>query len=161
MADEVVEKSPIQIADEAKAKANVADPYEYLATFPNAPSKAVVESLKTQAPNGTIRIFAMGKRVYLVRGISGLELLQVQGQIPENLGANLNPEARGAKIEAEVALMVSAKCVVWTSTTPDGKLSVEQLRGGSAGLPGTLFNLITWLSDFIDPESFQLMTAEL
>lgn len=155
------EKSQAQVADESKAQSNLVDPYDYLAKFPNAPTKAAIEAWKTQAPNGVIRIFALGKRVYLVRGLSGVELLHIQNQIPDNLGANLNPEARAAKIEAEVALMGSAKCIVWTSATPDGKLTVEQLRGGSAGLPSTMFNLITWLSDFIDPESFQLMSAEL
>lgn len=157
----LVEKSQAQVQDEVKAEKSLLDPYEYLATFPNAPTKAAVEALKSQAPNGTIRIFAVGKRVYLVRGISGLELQGIQGQIPENLGASLSPEARAAKIEGEVSLMVSAKCVVWTSATQDGKLTVEQLRGGSAGLPSTLFNLITWLSDFVDPEAFQIMSTEL
>lgn len=158
---EVAEKSDVQVQDEQKAQANFVDPYEYLGTFSGAPNKAQVEALKTQAPNGVIRIFAPGKRVYLVRGITGMELQAIQGQIPENLGANLTPDARAAKIEGEVSLAVSSKCVVWTSTTPDGKLTAEQLRVGSAGLPSTLFNLITYLSDFLDPEALQVMSAEL
>jgi len=158
MADE---KSQAQVQDEAKAQQSLLDPYEYLATFPNAPSKTQIETFKAQAPNAVIRIFAVGKRAYLVRGISGLELASIQSQIPSNLGAGLVPEAQAAKVESEISLMVSSKCVVWTSATPDGKLSVEQLRGGSAGLPSTLFNLITWLSDFVDPEAFQVMSAEL
>jgi len=156
-----VQKSDAQIADEAKAAENFTDPYVYLSTFPGAPTKDQVENLKAQAPNGTIRIFAPGKRVYLVRGISGLELQSVQAQIPDNLGAGLSPEAKAAKVEGEVALAVSAKCVVWTSTTNTGKLTAEQLRGGSAGLPSTLFNLITYMSDFLDPEALQIMSAEL
>lgn len=155
------EKSEVQKQDEVKTQQNLMDPYEYLATFPTAPSKATVEVYKAQAPNGTVRIFALGKRVYLVRGISGLELQQVQAQIPSNLGAGLSPELAAAKSEAEVALHVSSKCVCWTSASQDGKLTVEQLRFGSAGLPSTLFNLITYLSDFIDPEALQLMSAEL
>ena len=154
-------KSDAQVQDEAKAKTNLMDPYEYLATFPNAPSKATIEVYKQQAPNGVVRIFAVGKRIYLVRGISGLELQQVQGEIPTNLGAALEPEARAAKVESEVAIRVSSRCTCWTSASVDGKLTIEQLRGGSAGLPSTLFNLITYLSDFIDPEALQLMSAEL
>lgn len=156
-----VEKSDVQVADEAKAQQNFSDPYEYLATFKGAPTKAQIEALKTQAPNGVIRIFAPGKRAYLVRGITGLELQGIQTTIPENLGAGLPPEQRAAKVESEVSLAVSARCVVWTSTTQDGKLTVEQLRAGSAGLPSTLFNLITYLSDFLDPEALQVMSAEL
>ncbi len=155
------EKSDAQVQDETKATQQLNDPFEYLQTFPHAPTKATVEIWKQQAPNGVVRIFAAGKRAYLVRGISGLELQSVQSQIPDNLGAGLNPEARAAKVEGEVALLVSSKCVVWTSTTQDGKLTVEQLRGGSAGLPSTLFNLITYLSDFLDPEALQVMSAEL
>jgi len=158
---ETEQKSDVQVQDEKKAQTNLVDPYDYLATFPNAPSKAQVESWKSQAPNGIIRIFAPGRRVYLVRGISGLELSGVQNSIPANLGADLNPEARAAKIEQEISLQVAAKCTVWTSASADGKLSADQLRGGSAGLPSTLFNLVTWLSDFVDPEAFQLMSAEL
>lgn len=156
-----VQKSDAQVADEAKAAQNFVDPYEYLGTFPGAPTKDTVESYKAQAPNGAIRIFAPGKRVYLVRGISGLELQAVQSQIPENFGAGLQPEAKAAKVEGEVALAVASKCVVWTSTTRDGKLTVEQLRGGSAGLPSTLFSLITYMSDFLDPEALQILSAEL
>lgn len=157
----VPEKTDAQKQDEARAQQSLVDPYDYLAKFPNAPSKTVIETAKAQAPNGTVRIFAPGKRVYLVRGISGIELQQVQSQIPDNLGAGLSPEARGAKVEGEVALHVASKCVVWTSTTSDGKLTIEQLRFGSAGLPSTLFQLITYLSDFLDPETLQTLSAEL
>lgn len=161
MPEETQEKTDVQKQDEAKAKQNLLDPYDFLATFPNAPSKASVDSFKAQAPNGVVRILALGKRAYIVRGISGLELQQVQAEIPDNLGANLSPEARAAKIEGEVSLKVSGRCVCWTSSTPDGKLNAELLRVGSAGLPSTLFNLITYLSDFIDPEAINLLSAEL
>lgn len=155
------EKSDAQVVDEAAAQQNFVDPYEYLATFPGAPTKAQVEAFKTQAPNGIIRLFAPGKRIFLVRGFSGMELQAIQAQIPDNLGANLAPEARAAKVEQEVALKAVARCVVWTSTTKDGKLTEEQLRVGSAGLPSTLFNLITYMSDFLDPDALQILSAEL
>lgn len=157
------QKTEEQIKDEEVASKKLMDPIEFLQTFPNAPSKVMIESYKAQAPNGIIRLFAPGngKRVYLVRGLSGFELKAIQGQIPENLGANLSPEARSAKIEGEVALHVSSKAIVWTSVTPDGKLTKEQLEAGPAGLPSTLFNLVTYLSDFLDPEAINAMSAEL
>lgn len=161
VAEVEVLKSDAQIQDEKKAANNLMAPMDYLQTFPNAPSKATIDMWKAQAPNGIIRILALGKRIYLVRGVSGLELQQIQADIPDNLGAGLNPEAKAAKIEAEVSLRVGSRCVVWTATTADNKLSVEQLRVGSAGLPSTLFSMITYLSDFIDPQELQLISAEL
>lgn len=161
---ETVEVKPdVQVADETNTSKKLLDPFEFLQTFPNAPSRAVIDSWKQQAPNGIIRLFSPGnaKRVYLVRGITGYELKQVQSQVPENLGANLSPEARAAKIEGEISVGATVKCVVWTSETPDGKLTKEKLEGGSAGLPSSLFNLITYLSDFLDPEALNLMSAEL
>lgn len=158
------EKSEIQVKDEAVAEKKLLEPFEFLQTFPNAPSKATVEAWKAQAPNGIVRIFSPGtgaKRAYIVRGISGQELRFLQSQLPENLGAGLTPEARAAKIELETSLRVGAHCTLWTSTTQDTKLTQQQLDGGSAGLPSTLFNLITYLSDFLDPESINLMSAEL
>ncbi len=155
------QKTDVQVADEARAEQTFKDPYEYLATFPNAPTRDQVEALKTQAPNGIIRIFAPGKRIFLLRGFSGVELLAVQAQIPENLGAGLALEARAQKIEAEVSLHMASKCTVWTSTTKDGKLTIEQLRGGTAGLPSTLFAIITYMSDFLDPDALQALSMEL
>lgn len=157
-------KPEAQVQDEAKAQQNLMDPYEFLARIPGAPSKAAVEALKTQAPNQTIRILALGsagKRVYLVRGVSGLELKQVQSQIPENLGAGLTPEARAARIEEEVAVLTASKAVVWTNTTTTGKLTDADLRAGAAGLPSTLFNLVSYLSDFIEPDALQVISADL
>jgi len=155
------QKTEVQVADEAKAQETFKDPYEYLATFPGAPTKEQVEALKAQAPNGIIRIFAPGKRVFLLRGFSGVELQSIQAQIPENLGANLAPDARAAKIEAEVGLHAASLCTVWTSTTKSGKLTIEQLRGGTAGLPSTLFAIVTYMSDFLDPEALQALSMEL
>lgn len=155
------QKSDVEIQDEKKTANDLVAPMDYLQTFPNAPSKATIEAWKQQAPNGVIRILALGKRVYLVRGVSGMELQSIQAEIPENLGAGLNPEARAAKIEGEVSLRVGSRCVPWTSTTPDNRLTVEQLRASSAGLPSTLFALISYLSDFIDPEKLELISAEL
>lgn len=158
----VAEKPDVQVDAEEAAKSNLMDPMDFLLKFTGAPTKPVVESWKIQAPNGVVRIYApSNKRAYIVRGISGTELQRIQGQIPENLGANLLPEQRAAKLENELQLLVAAHCTLWASTTTDHKLTTEALRTGSAGLPGTLFNLISYLSDFVDPEAFQLLSAEL
>lgn len=157
-------KTEVQVQNEENVGKKLdLDPMEFLQTFPNAPSKVMIDAWKQQAPNGVIRLFAPGngKRVYLVRGINGIELKHIQNQIPSNMGDGLAPEARAAKIEAEVTLGVGAKAVVWTSVTPDGKMTKEQLEAGPAGLPSTLFSLITYLSDFLDPEAIQLVSAEL
>lgn len=156
-----VPKSVVQAQDEAAAQKNLMDPFEFLQTYAGAPTKATIDQWKAQAPNGIVRILALGKRVFILRGIGALELQTVQAEIPENTGAGLNPEARAAKIEAEVSLRVGSRCVLWTSSTTDHKLTVEQLRVGSAGLPSTLFSLITYLSDFVDPQELQLVSAEL
>jgi hypothetical protein len=156
-----VQKTDAQVQDEKTAEKVFSDPYEYLATFANAPSKAVIEAYKTQAPNGVVRLLALGKRAYVVRGLSGLELNAIQGQVPSNLGASLPADERQAKIESEVAILASSKGIVWTSTTQDGKLTADQLRGGSAGLPSTIFNLVTYLSDFLDPQALELLSTEL
>lgn len=158
----VAEKPEAQTATEEVVKSNLMEPMDFLQKFERAPSKATVESWKAQAPNGTIRIYApTDKRAYIVRGISGMELQGLQGRIPENLGANLPQEQRAAKLENELQLLVAAHCTLWASTTTDNKLTVDILRAGSAGLPGALFNLISWLSDFVDPETFQLLSADL
>lgn len=156
------EVAKIQEQTEEQTKQSFKDPYELLATFPNAPNKTDIEHYKAQSPNGIIRLFAIGpKRVYLVRGLSGIELAGIQGQIPSNLGAGLADEVKAMKIDAEVAIHGASKGVIWTSTTKDGKLSPEQVRGGSAGLPSTLFTLVSYLSDFLEPAALDAMSIEL
>jgi len=69
------------------------DPYEFLATLPEAPTRQMVDSWKAQAPNHRIRIFAPdGKRVFIVRAIGGYELQKLQAALPQNLGSGLPPE---------------------------------------------------------------------
>lgn len=155
-------KTADQVAAEDTASKKFNDPYQFLSEFPNAPSKAMIDSWKQQAPNGRVRLFTPdAKRVYLVRGVGGLELDKLQGQIPTNLGANLPAEQQQAKVERELQLLVAAQCCVWTSVSGNGKLDAELLRIGSAGLPATLFNLISYLSDFVDPEAFNVLSIDL
>jgi hypothetical protein len=157
-----MEDKTTETAVEEVKKQDAIDPWDILLAAPGAPTKATVEAWKKQAPNGVIRLLILGnKRIYLVRGVTGQELLSAQNAIPENLGAGLAPEARMAKVDLELQLIVASKCTLWTSDSPDGRLTIEQLRTGSAGRPSTLFNLVTVLSDFVEPEAFQVISTEL
>lgn len=160
MTDET--KPDVQVAAEEAAKKNLSDPNVYLQTIPGAPTKEMIDAWKSQAPNGVVHLFAPSKkRVYIARGVSGLELTRLQGLVPENLGANLPPEQRAAKVEGELQLLLAAQGTVWTNTTQDHKLTPEILKTGSAGLPSTLATLITFLSDFMDPDTIQVLSGEL
>ena len=150
-------------ANEVATQGKFSDPYEFLKTINGAPTKVQIDTWKTQTPNNRLRVFTPdgGKRVFIVRAIGAMELQRLQGTLPQNLGASLPPEQQAAKIEFELQLLVCSQCVLWTNSTVDGKLGTELLRSGSAGLPGTLFNLISWLSDFMDPSAFEVLSAEL
>jgi hypothetical protein len=141
----------VQGTEEAPKQGGVADPYEFLASI-SGPTKDQVEAFKQNVPNGRIRIFTPdGKRGYLLRAISGLELAQIQKSIPPN----------SSNIEYDASIGSAVLCTIWTNASADGKLSEVGLRGGSAGLPSTLWNLITLMSDFVDPQDFAACSAEL
>jgi hypothetical protein len=149
-----VTKTEAQVEDEARVSKNFSNPYDFLATIKGAPSRASIESLKSQTPNNRLRVFSPeGKRVYIVRGISALELNKLQNQVSEKT----NPE----KAEQELHIAIAAACVVWTNQSESGRLTEVELRAGSAGLPVSLFELVSWLSDFIAPEAFGALSAEL
>jgi hypothetical protein len=129
-------------------------PYDFLKTVSGAPSPAEIESFKTQAPGGRMRIFSpdgSAKRVYIVRAISGLEMESINKQIPENAS---NPE-----LEMQIAACV--KATVWTNTTQDGMTDELYWRRATAGLAITMFRLISKLSDFLDPELLETLSADL
>lgn len=152
MADPQVEQDVQQNQDNVQKKFD--SPYDFLATIEGAPDKTAIETMKRSTPNNRIRVFSPdAKRVFLVRGVSGLELSNLQKQLP----ANVNPD----KAESELALLVGATSVMWTNTTTNNKLTAEDLRLGSAGLPATLFQLVSFLSDFVDPEALNALSSEL
>jgi hypothetical protein len=131
------------------------DPYAFLASLGNAPAKEQIIAWKIQTPNGRLRVFTPdgGKRTFIVRAISGMELQKLQNQLPENIAP--------AKAELEMQYLVGSLCVMWTNATTNLKLSSDDLRNGSAGLPSTLFALISWLSDFVEPDALSVLSAEL
>lgn len=125
------------------------DPYEFLAQFPNAPSRQYLEGVKKEAPGGKLRIFSPdGKRVFILRGISGLELARLQAEVPKN---SSNPEW-------DLQLKACATCIVWSNLGP---LDEMALRAGPAGLPDSLWMLIQALSDFYDPVQLTTFSADL
>jgi len=128
------------------------DPMKILADIPNAPTKAHIDSWKAQVPNGIIRVFpASGKRVFFLRGITGLEMRKMQEKI---LPGAPNPEQ-------EFQLLALEAACVWTNLTADHKLTAEYLRTATAGLPFTLWAIVESLSDFIPPQQLYEMTFDL
>jgi DNA-binding NarL/FixJ family response regulator len=127
-------------------------PAEFLASLPDAPSSDLISQWKAQAPNGRIKVFTPdGKRAYILRGLSGLEMGQVQQNIPKN---STNPE-----LDVQISSVV--KAVLWTNTTQGNRLQDVTLRAASAGLPLTLFTLVSELSDFFDPARLEVMSGDL
>ena len=161
MSDPVVEQ--IQQADTQAAQTSFKDPYDFLATIPGAPSRSEIQGYKVNTPNGRLKVFSPdgGKRVFIVRGISGMQLQTLEKQIPQNLGAGLPDEQRAARIMQELQYLVGAACTCWTNATTTNKLTSEDLRNGSAGLPKALNDLISWLSDFVEPEAMAVLSADL
>ena len=128
-------------------------PAEFLASFPGAPSPSRIEEFKSQVPGGRVKFFTSpdGKRVYLYRGYNGLDMLKFEGQVVENSKTH----------DQDFKIVVVSNCVLWTNTTSNGTVDVLGLRSAPAGLPETLFHLITLLSDFYDPDMLDQLSGEL
>jgi hypothetical protein len=136
------------------SKANMT-PQEFLATLPGAPTADQIAAWKQQAPNNRLEIFTPdGKRAFIIRGLTGLELTGIQKQIQSMATAVSDPD-----LEMQIASVV--KAVVWTNIGTAGRLTDVILRNGTAGLPSTLFAKVTKLSDFMDPQQIEMLSAEL
>ncbi|TSA39524.1 hypothetical protein D4R30_00940 [archaeon] len=147
------EETKDQSADRAPTQAR--NPYEFIASFAGAPTKDQIELWKSQAPGGRIRMKASSdmKRVFIMRAIGGTELAQLQGRLPQNI----TPE----RLPQELQIAVACHCCLWTSVTPDGKLTDLVLRGSGSGLPLTLHEVVSVLSDYEDPETIERLSADL
>lgn len=142
---ELPEIQPEAPAVEEKKKDEGVDPYQLLESL-GGPNKDTLERLKAQVPNGVLQVLSpdMKKRVYLLRGLSGLEWADCRKRVPAN----------SSDPDSDFQIMVAVKACLWTSTTRANKLTETDLRTGSAGMPSTLFQMIALLSDFIDPAMF-------
>lgn len=132
------------------------DPYEFLATIPDAPTKAKIEGWKAQTCNGRIQVFSpdfSGKRAFIVRGLSTREMEAAQAEVP----ANTAPD----KIEAELQRATVAKAVLWTNVTKTGVLDAEALKLSGAGLAYALYEVVCKLSDFLPPAMIEQLSADL
>lgn len=144
-----------EVVQEAPVNKGVQTPQEFLATLPGAPSADQVATWKQQAPNNRVELFTPdGKRAFILRGLTGLELTQIQKQIQSMATPSSDPD-----LEMQIASVV--KATVWTNVGQNGKLTDIVLRTGSAGLPSTLFAIVTKLSDFMDPQRIDSLSAEL
>lgn len=127
-------------------------PLEFLASLHNAPTPDQIAALKSEVPNGAIRGFSPdGKRCFLLRGMTGIEMREIQKSIPEQA----SDSERDFKIAAVCA------CCVWTNTSRTGKLDPTALRASTAGLPETLFLNIEILSDYFAPAQILNMSFDL
>jgi hypothetical protein len=129
------------------------DPYDLLKER-GGPSREQISVMKAQTPNGKIKLFTLdgGERIYLLRAVSMLEMSVLTKQIR---GADQETIAR------ELPLLVVAKCCVWTNTTQSTKLTADELKTGAAGIPSTLYSFIELMSDFVDPQHFEILSTDL
>lgn len=113
-------------------------------SFPGAaPAEAQIEAWKEQVPNGNLALWTPpdGKRFFILRGITGIEMRELGERMPAN----------ASDADYEYKLQLCCAAVVWTNTTPTNKLRPEELRASTAGLVQSLSSLIETLSDFFPP----------
>jgi hypothetical protein len=130
------------------------DHHTFLAQFPGAPTSETIAAWKQQVPGGRVRLKTSSdyKRVYIMRAIGSTELAQLQARIPQ-----ATPEIMAQALE----LAVACQCCLWTSATPDGKLTEMVLRASGSGLPVTLHEVVSVLSDYESPETIERLSADL
>lgn len=149
------EETAVPGQDAAPAPKQQMSVQEFLAALPDAPTADQIAGWKLQAPNQRLEVFTPdGKRAFIVRGLAGLEYSMIQKQVSGMATGVADPDL-------EVQIATACKCVVWTNVGINGKLNDTLLRTGSAGLPSTLFTKITKLSDFMDPQQIDFLSAEL
>jgi hypothetical protein len=138
----------------APTKANLT-PQEFLATLPGSPTPEQIETWKSQSPNGRVKVLTLdGKTAFIIRGLNGLELSQIQKGIQQMATPTADPD-----LETQIACDV--KATLWTNASPTGKLTDVILRTGPAGRPSTLFTVVTELSEFTNPQQVDAMSADL
>lgn len=145
---------------EAPEQQGPIDPFVFLQQFPEAPSKEQIAAWKQQTPGNRVRMFTSidSKRVYIMRGISAVELGKVQAEVVNLPGAQtFAPE----KLHQEIQIAVVARCCVWTSATTDHKLTDQALRASGSGLAPTLHEVVAELSDYMPPEIIDRLSCDL
>lgn len=127
-------------------------PQQILDGFAGAPTAEQIANFKSQVPNGAVRAFSPdGKRMFLLRGITGLEMRELQKSVVAN----------AAEPEAEFKILAVCAACLWTNTSGSRKLDPAVLRASTAGLPDSLFSIIELLSDFFAPSQLLNMSFDL
>jgi hypothetical protein len=120
------------MSDQIKEQPQIT-PFEFLQTFPEAPSLEQIEQWKQQAPgargsvSGTRR---MGSAFMCCEPSAARNWDNCRRACPRT--------SRQRRCKAEVQILMAIRCCVWTSSTIDHKLSDLALKGAGAGLPQTL-----------------------
>jgi hypothetical protein len=127
-------------------------PQELMASIANAPSPEQIAAWKSQAPNGNIYGFSPdAKRVYILRGLTGVEMRQFDKDLPET-----TPD-RDFEFQAAA---LSAACL-WTNSTRSTKLEPATLRAATFGIVPTLWQVVEQLSDHFPPAQVMAMVFDL
>jgi len=126
---------------------------DFLKTIQGSPSANEIENYKSQAPGGRVKVFTPdgAKRVFVIRALSGLEMETISKQIPANA------ENR----ELEMQIHSCARATIWTNTTQDGQVDDLYFKRAPAGLATSMFTLVSRMSDFMDPETLEMLSADL
>jgi hypothetical protein len=141
--------SEVQTADAQEKGLNA---FEFLAKFEGAPTEEQIEAWKSAAPGGRVRLFTPDmKRVFVLRAIGALELEKIEQQL-----ANVPQE----KIARELQKAVCSQATLWTNITKTGKLTNQELQAGPAGLPATMHDVVSELSDFLHPQIVEKLTID-
>lgn len=125
---------------------------EFLSKFEGAPTEEDINLWRSAAPGGRVRLFTPDmKRVFVLRAIGSLELEKIELQL-----ANVPPE----KIAKELQKTIAVQACLWTNIGKGGKLTVQELQAGPAGLPATLHEVISELSDFLPPQLVEKLSID-
>jgi hypothetical protein len=129
-------------------------PYDFLALFPGAPTQSQIDTFRSMVPGARLRLLPMpdGKRLFLLRGFTALELLGAQSE-----AVKLSPEKQLPFLQTKMA----AHCTLWCSIVPSGKLTEMDLASAGAGLAGTLYSAVADLSDFMEPQVLDQLYIDL
>jgi len=129
-------------------------PSQLLASIPGAPSAPQIEAWKAAVPNNRIELFTPDfKRIYIMRAVSGLEASNIRKAIP--------PNTDEVTAQQDLELGMCVKAVLWTNTTANNSLTVNDLRASAAGLPSSMFELVALLSDYFPPAQLSMLHGSL
>lgn len=123
-------------------------------TIPGAPSPQQIDEWKAGVPGHRVKLFLvppLGKHVFILRALSGIEMKRIAKSIPEN----------SDNVEREIILQAVSAAVLWTNMTADKKIDPLILEAGPAGLPDSLMVIVNELNQFHDPQIIHANTGDL